>query len=61
MKIKRVCILMQKKREKYWKFKAAEEKKTKNIVQEDESDLLDMFNELDKGTGPRLLMERNVS
>ena len=40
------------KREKYWKFKAAEEKKTKNIVREDESDLLDMFNELDKGTGP---------
>lgn len=39
------------KRARYWKFKAAEEKKMRKLINDDESDLTVMFKELnDKGT-----------
>lgn len=38
------------KRARYWKFKAAEEKKMRQLIHDDEHDLVTMFNELDKGT-----------
>ena len=40
------------KREKYWKFKANEMKKLKNVTEHNDDDLLQMFVELDKGKGP---------
>ena len=39
------------KREKYWKFKATEMKKLKNVTEHNDDDLLEMFVELDKGKG----------
>ena len=38
------------KRARYLKFKAAEEKKMRQLVHDDDCDLVAMFNELDKGT-----------
>lgn len=40
------------KREKYWRFKAGEMKKMKDVTKDNEDDFLEMFVQLDKGKGP---------